>query len=61
VELLDLSSVEASIANLEDVKKTLLKEYYDFLDVFDRSEANKLPPYRPSDYKIKIVRNQSPL
>jgi len=57
VELLDLSSVEASIANLEDVKKTLLKEYYDFLDVFDRSEANKLPPYYPSDYKIKIVRN----
>ncbi len=43
MELLDLSSVEAFIANLEDVKKTLLKEYYDFLDVFNRSEANKLP------------------
>jgi len=35
VELLDLSSVEAFITNLEDVKKTLLKEYYDFLDVFN--------------------------
>ncbi len=57
MELLDLLSVEASITNLKDVKKTLLKEYYDFLDVFDRLEANKLPPYRPSDYKIKIVRN----
>ncbi len=57
MELLDLSSVEASITNLKDVKKTLLKEYYDFLDVFNRSEANKLPPYRPSDYKIKIIRN----
>ena len=55
VESLELSSVEASTANLEDVKKTLLKEYYDFLDVFDRSEANKLPPHRPSDHKIEIV------
>jgi len=35
VELLDLLSVEASITNLKDVKKTLLKEYYDFLDVFN--------------------------
>ncbi len=57
MELLDLSSVEAFIANLKDVKKTLLKEYYDFLDVFNRLEANKLPPYYPSNYKIKIVRN----
>ncbi len=41
MELLDLSSVEASIANLEDVKKTLLKEYYDFLDVcYDPSSSN---------------------
>ena len=57
MELLDLSSVEASITNLKDVKKTLLKEYYDFLDVFNRLEANKLPPYYPSNYKIKIIRN----
>ncbi len=35
MELLDLLSVEASITNLKDVKKTLLKEYYDFLDVFN--------------------------
>jgi len=43
------------------VKNKLPKEYYNFLDVFDRSEANKLPPYRPSDYKIKLVGNKSPL
>ena len=35
MELLDLSSVEASITNLKDVKKILLKEYYDFLDIFN--------------------------
>jgi len=53
--------VKASIANLKDVKNKLPKEYHNFLDVFDRSEANKLPPHRPSDYKIKLVDNKSPL
>jgi len=47
--------------NLKDVKNKLSKKYYNFLDVFDRSKANKLSSYYSFDYKIKLVNNKSPL
>ena len=39
----------------EDVKKKLPKEYHDFLDVFDRSKADELPPHRECDHKLKFI------
>ena len=39
----------------EDIKKKLPEEYYDFLNVFDRSKADKLPPHRIYDYKLEFI------
>ena len=39
----------------------LPKEYYNFLDVFSKAEANKLPPYREIDYKIELEPGKAPL
>ena len=36
------------------VKHRLSIEYHDYLDVFDRTKANVLPPYRPYNYKLKF-------
>ena len=54
LEALELSSVEASAVNTGELKSQLPSEYHDYLDVFDRAEANKLPPNRPSDHKIEL-------
>ena len=40
---------------LEDIKKKLLEEYYDFLDVFDRFKVDKLLFYRIYDYKLEFI------
>jgi len=32
----------------------LPREYYEYLDVFNRDAAEKLPNHRPYDYKIKL-------
>lgn len=60
LEALELSSVEAATIHLEEVKSKLPAEYYNYLDVFDRAEANKLPPHRPSDHKIELTSNAVP-
>ena len=40
---------------LENVKKKLLKEYHDFLNVFDRSKTDELSPHRECDHKLKFI------
>ena len=37
VKSISLSNVEIAVVNLQDIKKKLLFEYYDYLDVFDRA------------------------
>jgi hypothetical protein len=32
----------------------------DFEDVFSPKEADKLPPYRPYDYDIKLIEGKTP-
>ena len=39
----------------EEVIDRLPKEYHEFRDVFNRSKADKLPPHREYDYKIKLT------
>jgi hypothetical protein len=34
------------------LRKRLPKEYHEFLDVFSKKEADKLPPHRPYNHKI---------
>ena len=41
---------------LEDVKKKLLEEYYDFFDVFDRSKIDELSSHRECNHKLKFIK-----
>ena len=39
---------------IEETRAKLPPEYHEFLDVFDRSKADELPPHRPYDHKIEL-------
>ena len=39
---------------IKETRAKLPFEYHEFLDIFDRLKANKLPPHRPYNYKIKL-------
>ena len=40
---------------------TVPKEYHDFLDIFNKEQANTVNPHRPYDLKIELEDGQSPL
>ena len=42
---------------LKQIKKKLPKEYYDFLNIFNRVKATKLLPYRDADCKLELTGN----
>jgi hypothetical protein len=39
----------------------LSPNYADFMNVFSKSQNDKLPPHRPSDHKIELLPNATPL
>ena len=39
------------------LKRTVLKEFKDLIRAFSKANLNKLPPYRPYDYKIKLTKD----
>jgi hypothetical protein len=43
-----------------DPREKLPKEYHEFLDVFSKKEADKLPPHRPYDHKIQLKEGAEP-
>lgn len=43
-----------------DPIKFLPPQYHDFLDVFDREQANLLPPHRPWDHAIELQPGKHP-
>jgi hypothetical protein len=43
---------------LTDPRTKLPPEYHEYLDVFSRKESNRLPPYRPYDYEIKLTNKE---
>lgn len=45
---------------LLDPKEKLPKEYYGFLDVFSKKEADKLPPHRSYDHSIQLKEGSEP-
>jgi len=57
-----LLAMNTTTTELEDYRKSkdvdpatiLPEQYVDFLDVFSRKEADRLPPHRPSDHAIEI-------
>jgi hypothetical protein len=43
-----------------DPRERLPKEYHEFMDVFSKQEADKLPPHRPYDHKIQLKEGVEP-
>ena len=45
------------LKTITDPRTKLLIHYHEFLDIFDKKEANKLPPIRGNsvDHKIDLV------
>ena len=41
-------------------KEYLPPQYHDYLDVFDRKQANSLPPHRPWDHSIDLQPDKTP-
>jgi len=50
-------SVNETTQNLEDIKVKLSSKYQNFLDVFDRAQADKLSSHRSYDHKIEFTSN----
>ncbi len=55
LNVLDVAFIDASAQNLEDIKVKLSSKYQNFLDVFDRAQADKLSPHRSYNHKIKLT------
>jgi hypothetical protein len=43
---------------LEDIKKQLPKQYWEYVDVFQKSKSDELPSPKPYDHKIELVKEQ---
>ena len=46
---------EAAVLTPQEIKERLPDEYHDFLDVFDKSKADELPPHRAYDHKLEFM------
>ncbi len=52
---LNVSSINKTTQNLKDIKVKLSSKYYEFLNVFDRAQSNKLLSHCFYDHKIKLI------
>ena len=52
---LNISSINETTQNLEDIKAKLSSKYHEFLDVFDRVQLNKLSSHCFYDHKIELT------
>ncbi len=55
LNILDVTFINASAQNLEDIKVKLSLKYQNFLDVFDQAQVNKLSFHCSYDHKIKLT------
>jgi len=55
LNILDVTFIDASAQNLEDIKVKLFSKYQNFLDVFDWVQVDKLSSHRSYDHKIKLT------
>ncbi len=55
LNVLDVTFIDASAQNLEDIKVKLSSKYQNFLDVFDRAQADKLSSHRSYNHKIELT------
>jgi len=55
LDVINVFSVDETTQNLEDIKVKLSSKYQDFLDVFDRAQADKLSSHHSYDHKIELT------
>jgi len=55
LDVINIFSVNEMTQNLEDIKIKLSSKYQNFLDVFDRAQADKLSSHHSYDHKIKLT------
>jgi len=55
LNVLNVTFINASAQNLEDIKVKLSSKYQNFLDVFDWVQVDKLSSHRSYDHKIKLT------
>ena len=55
LDVINVFSVNEMIQNLKDIKVKLSSKYQNFLDVFDRAQADKLSSHHLYDHKIKLT------
>ncbi len=55
LDVINFVSVDEMIQNLKDIKVKLSSKYQNFLDVFDRAQADKLSSHRSYDHKIELT------
>jgi len=55
LNVINVFSVNETTQNLKDIKVKLSLKYQDFLDVFDRVQADKLSSHQSYDHKIKLT------
>jgi len=58
IAALEISTVDKAEAARKETEAKLPADYHDFLDVFDRSKADKLSSHRECDYKIELNEGQ---
>ena len=51
----EISIKHSGSQHLKEVHQQLPAEYHEYLNVFDRFQASKLPPHRSYDHKIKLA------
>ncbi len=55
LDVINVFSVDEMTQNLEDIKVKLSLKYQNFLDIFDRAQADKLSSHHSYDHKIELT------
>ncbi len=55
LNVLNVFSINETTQNLKDIKAKLSLKYYEFLDVFDQAQSNKLLFHRFYNHKIELI------
>jgi len=61
LDFINISSINETAQNLENIKVKLSSKYQNFLDVFDRAQANKLSFHHSYDHKIELTSDATSL
>ena len=55
LNIINVFSINEMTQNLENIKVKLSSKYQNFLDIFDRVQADKLSSHHSYDHKIELI------